>query len=133
MMLRGLRIGERARRAYNWARMLSIQPRAIAYADKSNARLQITQDFVHNLASPEASNYNWMETSCIREDVLNTLFASLLSAYAHRRRRQDTVDGLVVQFEEAGGAHSLGTPSSYLMFIVAQTPVSRSRTLAAYI
>ncbi|EPS95999.1 hypothetical protein FOMPIDRAFT_1025561 [Fomitopsis schrenkii] len=123
MMGGWLRIGERARarRAYNRMRMLGIQPSAITYAaivkeyatDKSNAGLQIAQEFVRNLASPEATEQTWMETSSSREDALNTLFAPLLSAYA-RRRRPDAVEGLVAQIEEAGGAHTLGTLTQLL-------------------
>lgn len=123
MMIGWLRAGERARarRAYNRMRMLGIQPSAVTYAaivkeygaDKSNAGLQIAQEFVRNLASSEATEHKWMETSSSREDALNTLFAPLLSAYA-RRRRPDAVEDLVAQLGQAGGVHTLGTLTQLL-------------------
>ena len=117
MMIGWLRVGERARarRAYNRMRMLGIQPSAMTYAaivkeyasDKSNAGLQIAQEFIRNLASQEAAEQKWMETSASREEALNTLFAPLLSAYA-RRRRPEAVESLIAQLEQAGGMQTLG-------------------------
>ncbi|KZT71448.1 hypothetical protein DAEQUDRAFT_665790, partial [Daedalea quercina L-15889] len=119
MIVGWLRVGERerARRLYDNMRNHGIQPSATTYAaivkeyatDKTNAGLQIAQEFIRNLVMANSEKkQRWMETSPSRRDALDTLFAPLLAAYA-RRQRPEAVEGLVTQIEEAGGTQTLGT------------------------